>query len=249
MSPRRRGTGRARPMDREVSGTGRPARAGLVAVVFVAGLAAGCGGHSSKTTGPTTASGANARVTAIGDSITAGKAPTAPYPPRLETLLRRRNPDAHVINRGVGGQTTAGGLDTMATALPVDQSGFVVILEGTNDVNVGIHPAESAGNLRQMVSLARRNAAVPVLATIPPQLGPRSDFMPGVIALNDAIRRVAAEENVVLADVFAAIPDESYMTSDGFHPNDQGEMAIAVVFESALVRAGYPTARLVARTR
>jgi acyl-CoA thioesterase-1 len=228
---------------------GQAARIGVVTVVFVAGLAAGCGGHSSKTTGPTTAGSSNARVTAIGDSITAGKPPTVPYPPRLEALLRRRNPEAEVINRGMGGQTTAGLRDTLALALGVDRPGFVVLLAGTNDVNVGTPAAESAGNLREMVVLAKRSRVVPVLATIPPQFGDRIGALPAVVALNDAIRRVAAEEHVVLADVFAAIPDAGYMTSDGFHPNDQGELAIAVVFDAALARAGYPTARLVARNR
>ncbi len=209
-------------------------------VVSLALVAAGCGGHGSRTTGPT---GTSARVATIGDSITAGKAPVVPYPPRLEALLRRRNPGAEVINRGVGGQTTSGGRETLAFSLANDRPGFVLIMEGTNDVNVGVPAGEAGGNLRQMVRLAKRSGVVPVLATIPREFGARSVFTVDVIALNDEIRRVAAEERVVLADVFQALPDESYITSDGFHPNDQGEMAIAVAFDAALAQAGYPAAQ------
>lgn len=214
--------------------------------VFLALVAAGCGGHGSTTTGPTADS---ARVATIGDSITAGKPPVVPYPPRLDLLLRRRNPGAEVIDRGVGGQTTSGGRGTLASSLATDHPGFVLIMEGTNDVNVGVPPSEAGGNLRQMVQSAKASGVVPVLATIPPQFGPRSDFMPAVIALNDEIRRVAGEEHVVLADIFRALPDESFMTDDGFHPNDQGQTAIVVAFDAALARAGYPAARLIARHR
>lgn len=218
----------------------------LYLIVVVALVAAGCGGHGSQMTGST---GPNARVAAIGDSITAGKPPVVPYPPRLEALLRRRNPGAEVIDRGVAGQTTAGGRETLASSLATDHPGFVLIMEGTNDVNVGVPASEAGGNLLQMVRQAKVSGAVPVLGTIPPQFGPRRDFMPAVIALNDEIRRVAGEEHVVLADIFRALPDESFITDDGFHPNDQGQTAIVVAFDAALARAGYPAAQASQRRR
>lgn len=223
----------------------------------VALLAAGCGGggHSSNVTTPTTgpatgpaAAAVSARVVTIGDSITGGKTPVVPYPPRLEALLKRRNPQAVVINRGVAGQIAPDGAQTLGTSLTQDHPGWVLIMEGTNDVNLGHSPVQTASSLQEMVRLARTFVAVPILATIPPQFGPQAGVEAAVVALNDEIRRVASQERVTLADVFRALPDESFFTDDGFHPNDKGQTAIAAVFDAALASAGYPTT-LVARRR
>ncbi len=221
-----------------------------VAVAFVA--MAGCGGgggQGSSVTGPTTVSsvGVSARVSTIGDSITAGKDPVVPYPPRLQTSLRSRNPRAVVINRGVPGQTVGEGLQTLAMALSLDQPGFVLIMEGTNDVNLGHAPTQTASFLQQMLQLAKQAGAVPILATIPAQFGPRADAETGVVALNAEIRRVASQERVTLADVFGSLPDESFFTDDGFHPNDKGQAAIAATFDAALAASGYPTTLLAHR--
>lgn len=217
-------------------------RIGLLALVI-----AGCGGGGDGGSQVTTATSDNPRVVAIGDSITAGTG-EVPYPTRLEGALRARNPNARVNNRGQGGQLTAGGLNTLNHALGADQPGFVTILEGTNDITAGL-PADSiAETLRQMVQTARAGGAVPVLGTLPGQFGERAGFMDRVLEVNDRIRQVASQERVVLADVFAAVPDAGFF-SDGLHPNNQGAAAIADAFDGALARAGYPAAQLARRRR
>jgi acyl-CoA thioesterase I len=230
--------------------------------VCVAFVAAGCGGggHGSEVAGPGSVAGAgpvtgsagaliSARVVTIGDSITGGKAPVVPYPPRLEALLKRRNPQAVVLNRGVPGQIAPEGVQTLTTSLSQDQPGWVLIMEGTNDVNAGHSATQTAGSLQQMVQLAKQSVVVPILATIPPQFGLQAGVESAVVALNDEIRRVAAQERVTLADVFQALPDESFFTDDGFHPNDKGQTAVASVFDAALARAGYPAALASRRRR
>lgn len=224
---------------------------GLLALVILGG----CGGNGGRTTSPTPTEPVNfgendpARVTAIGDSITEGTdGGGTPYPARLEGLLRGRNPRARVNNRGAGGQTTPGGLSTVSHALVADRPGFLLIMEGTNDVRTGMSLSEAAGNLREMVRRAKANFTVPILATVPPQIGESSRFQDATVALNGMIRQIATEERVTLADVFAAFPDPSFLQSDGLHPTDKGNQAIAMVFDAALMRAGYPTGQ-VARTR
>ncbi|MBI4010723.1 MAG: SGNH/GDSL hydrolase family protein [Candidatus Rokubacteria bacterium] len=187
------------------------------------------------------------RLTAIGDSITEGTG-ERPWPARLEGRLRGRNGQARVNNRGVGGQTTSAGLGTLSHALVADHPGFILILEGTNDIRTGVGAGTAADTLREMVRRAKDNHTVPILATIPPQFGESRGFMDGVNALNPLIRQVAADEQVTLAEVFAALPDESFF-SDGLHPNDKGAEAIAGAFDEALAKAGFPTAQVARRRR
>jgi len=230
------------------------------ALVTLAFATAACGGRGGRTTGPTPISmdfGSNipSRVTAIGDSITAGvvlshnETGDPPYPPRLQNLLRARNPQAQVINRGAGGQRTDGGLATVDFALAADRPGFMTIMEGTNDVRQFVPETIAAANLREMVRRAKANKTVPILATIPRQLGSSTFFADGVVVLNSMIRQIASQENVILADVFAALPDETFFLSDGFHPSSRGNDAIAVTFNSALLVAGYPAAVLARRPK
>jgi lysophospholipase L1-like esterase len=210
-------------------------------------VVAACGGGGGGSSGIVSASTDNPRVTAIGDSITAGSG-ELPYPRRLEAALRARNPEARVSNRGQGGQQTSGGIGTLSHALAVDAPGFVTILEGTNDITAGASAEHIAENLRQMVHLALGGGAVPVLGTLPPQFGARARFLDRVVEVNARIREVAAQERVALADVFQAVPDASFF-SDGLHPNNAGAAAIAATFEAALTRAGYPAAMLARRRR
>lgn len=218
--------------------------------------ATACGGRGSSTTSPTVAIdfGQNipSKVTAIGDSITSGVpglTPGPPYPSLLQQMLRSVNPQAQVINRGVGGQRTDQGLGTVDFALATDHPGFMTIMEGTNDVRQFVPLDQAAANLRQMVRDAKANKTVPILATIPREVGAASFFEDDVVALNVLIRQVASQENVTLADVFAALPDETYFVNDGFHPSSKGADAIATTFDGALLRAGYPIAQFARRAR
>ncbi|MGH7265882.1 MAG: SGNH/GDSL hydrolase family protein [Candidatus Rokuibacteriota bacterium] len=227
---------------------GRPSTCGrLLRFALLALVATACGGGNGGAGGIVTATSTNPRVTAIGDSITAGMG-EVPYPRRLETALRRRNPEARVNNRGQGGQQTSGGIGTLTHALATDAPGFVTILEGTNDITAGASAEQIAENLRHMVQLAVGSGVVPVLGTLPPQFGARARFMDRVVEVNARIREVAAQERVALADVFQALPDASFF-SDGLHPNNQGSGAIAEAFDAALARAGYPAAMLARRRR
>jgi lysophospholipase L1-like esterase len=225
----------------------REGAAGLLSIGLLTLVVGGCGGGGSHT-GPSVVASDNPRVSAIGDSITAGsRAGQRPYPVLLQALLRGRNRDALVVNRGVGGQKTGAGIGSVQQALDADNPGFVLIMEGSNDVD-GERPTDvTVENLRTMVMLVKNHGSVAVLGTIPPQVGPRAGFMGTVIELNDKIRRLSGEQRVTLADVFAALPDASFMDGDGLHPNDRGDAAIAATFDAALSQAGYPTARLIAR--
>lgn len=239
------------------------ARAGwtLVAVLAVAPVVGGCGGGGG-TTGPSAGDtrvpttfdfGANdsRRVTAFGDSITAGElglrrrnavVTSSNYPNILQSMLKGLDPAWRVINRGVGGETTPDGLTRLPGVIAADRPGFVLIMEGTNDVDRGTDAGVVVGTLQAMVDAAQRNHTIPLIGTIPPNF--RND--PGAQALiaqaNPTIRSMAKARGITLAEIFDGMNDRSLFGSpelgidDPLHPNERGYAVMAGIWFDAIQR-------------
>ena len=93
------------------------------------------------------------RIVAFGDSLTAGYGlPTeAAFPERLQAWLRSHGLDAEVVNAGVSGDTTAGGLARLDWTLA--QPADAVLLEfGANDELRGLDPKAAFDNLDQILT-------------------------------------------------------------------------------------------------
>src|SRR5690348_10421325 len=88
----------------------------------------------------------------FGDSLTAGYglAPDQAFPPRLQAALHRQGIEARVVNAGVSGDTTAGGLARLDWAL-ADKPDLVILALGANDALRGIDPAAVRSNLDKML--------------------------------------------------------------------------------------------------
>lgn len=105
-------------------------------------------------------------VLALGDSLFAGYglAPGQSYPAQLEAALKARGIPARIVNAGVSGDTTSGGLtraDFVLKSMPKPPA-LVIISLGGNDMLRGVPPAETRKNLDTL--LAKFKAAkVPVL--------------------------------------------------------------------------------------
>ena len=105
-------------------------------------------------------------ILALGDSLFAGYglAPGQSYPAHLEAALKARGIPARIVNAGVSGDTTSGGLtrvDFVLKSMPKPPA-LVIISLGGNDMLRGVPPAETRKNLEAM--LAKFKAAkVPVL--------------------------------------------------------------------------------------
>jgi acyl-CoA thioesterase-1 len=109
--------------------------------------------HSSKLVAAVliTAGAAQAEtvtVAALGDSLTAGYglAQGDGFVPRLEAWLQAQGADVEVVNAGVSGDTTAGGLSRVNWTLTPDVDAMIVTLGG-NDYLRGLDPAVSRANL------------------------------------------------------------------------------------------------------
>lgn len=106
------------------------------------------------------------RIVALGDSLFAGYGlePGQSYPARLETALRGRGINARIMNAGVSGDTTAGGLqrlDFTLNSLPRPPA-LVIISLGGNDMLRGLPPEQTRANLEAILGKLKAKK-VPVL--------------------------------------------------------------------------------------
>ena len=101
-------------------------------------------------------------LAALGDSLTQGYGLPQEdgFVPQLEAWLRAQGADVVVINAGVSGDTTAGGLARVDWTLTPEVDAMIVALGG-NDFLRGIDPANSRANLRGILEVAQaRDVAV-----------------------------------------------------------------------------------------
>ncbi len=167
------------------------------------------------------------RIVAFGNSLTAGLgvAPDQAYPAHLQRQLDAAGYRYAVVNAGVSGETTAGGLRRLPWILKSRPS--LVILElGANDALRGQPLSAIESNLRAIIEGLREGGAVVVLAgmKIPPNYG--ADYTTGFAAL---FARVAREQAVTLIPFFledvAAQADLNQ--ADGIHPTGDGYRLVA----------------------
>ena len=172
------------------------------------------------------AEAAELRLLALGDSLTAGYGlpQEDAFPARLQQALAERGYAVEVLNGGVSGDTTAGGLARLDWAL-ADQPDAVLLELGSNDGLRGIDPASTRENLAAI--LDRLTAAgVPTLIAgmyAPPNLGPEYGE-----AFNAIYPDLAERYDAPLYDFFlegvAAVPELNQL--DGIHPNADGVKVI-----------------------
>ena len=167
------------------------------------------------------------------------------YPARLEDMLQTAGIPAEVINRGVGGEDTTEGVERIDQVLDSLDADVMLLMEGTNDVSLGISVETTRFNLNQMAQKAAARGVTTVHATVIPRT-PDANLGDGdnVITqrLNWQIRELAYNRGRELADpfeVFRSIPNvfaEYYSPgSDAVgHPNPAGFELLAEIFFDVL---------------
>jgi len=102
-------------------------------------------------------------IAALGDSLTAGYglAQDDGFVPQLEVWLQEQGADVEIMNAGVSGDTTAGGLSRVVWTLTPEVDAMIVTLGG-NDYLRGLDPAVSRANLDGILS-AGQEAGVEML--------------------------------------------------------------------------------------
>ena len=183
------------------------------------------------------------RIVALGDSLTHGYGlpPAEGFVPQLEAWLRANGePEATVVNAGVSGDTTAGGLARLEWSL-ADGADALIVALGGNDFLRGLDPASSRANLDAILTQADARG-LPVLLSgmrAPGNYGP--DFKQAF----DAMYPDLAKKHGALYDPFfleGVTEDRTLWQDDGIHPNAAG---VAVI----VARIGPKVLELAARAR
>jgi lysophospholipase L1-like esterase len=210
-------------------------------------------------------------VVALGDSITDGNRPVAgalhSWPEQLARRLAARGGRMRyaVSNAGISGNRllqpgvapemgSAGLARLDRDVLRIDGLGYVVLLEGTNDIGVSGHtlfgdnPAVTVDDLvagyRQVIGRAHARGARVIVGTILPFGGSPSHSSPEKEALRQQVNRwirTSGEPDGV-ADFDAALRDaadparmqERFDSGDHLHPNEAGSLAMGDAFDLAL---------------
>ena len=114
-------------------------------------------------------------IAALGDSLTQGYglAPEDGFVPQLETWLTEQGADVTLINAGVSGDTTAGGLSRIDWTLTPDVDAVIVALGG-NDVLRGLSPEQAKSNIDGILAKIASQGLPVLLAGIdaPSNFGP-----------------------------------------------------------------------------
>jgi acyl-CoA thioesterase-1 len=216
------------------------------ALVFLTLMASGCSGPApvpvANDIDPTQPGGMTAPamtgVVILGDSLTAGLGVLVEesFPSRLQDLFVAEGyGEVEIINAGVSGDTTAGGLRRIDEVLTPDVRVVVVALGG-NDALRGLSVSQTRTNLTGIIEKSLAAGAAVLLTGMegPTNLGEdyRTNF-------RNAFHEIAAQFRgrirfvPFLLEGVAGIP--ALNQPDGIHPNAEGAQKIAELL--------YPTIR------
>ena len=192
---------------------------------------------------------AETTILALGDSLTQGYGLPQEdgFVPQLQAWLRAQGHEVTVVNGGVSGDTTRGGLSRVDWSLTDDVDAMLVTLGG-NDVLRGLDPAESRKNLKGILA-AGQDKGVEMLVI---GLTASGNYGPDYKAAFDAMYPDLAEEYDALYEpsFFTGLMGDSgdpsaalqYMQADGIHPKAEGVARI-------VAQVGPRVEELIARTQ
>jgi acyl-CoA thioesterase I len=166
-------------------------------------------------------------IAALGDSLTAGLGVAADeaYPARLEARLAREGYAYRMVNAGVSGDTTAGGLRRVDWVLRAKPE-IVIVALGANDGLRAQNPQATRDNLAAIVKRLQAAGARVLLAgmRLPPNYG--AEYTQAFQAVFPEVARGAGVAFMpFLLDGVAA--DPRLNQPDGIHPTAAGHQVIA----------------------
>lgn len=182
------------------------------------------------------------RIVVLGESLTSGHgiSKSLSFPAILQEMAEEQALSWVVVNHGVSGETSAGGLRRVDAALRGDVKLLVLAL-GVNDGLRGIPVPQVKANLSAIIRCATARQ-IPVLLC-------RMEALPFygaayVSAFRNMYDELAAEHDVALAPFIltGVLGNSSLMQRDLIHPNPAGARAIARALwphvQAALARSG-----------
>lgn len=181
------------------------------------------------------------RLAALGDSLTQGYGlpQDQGLVPQLQDWLRTAGHDVIVINAGVSGDTTAGGLSRLDWTLAEEPDAMIVALGG-NDLLRGIDPGTSRANLDAILTRLDAEGVPAMLVGLPAPGNYGPDFQQQFQAMYPDLADIHGA--ALYPDLLAPIADKyatgaSYgdlMQDDHLHPSAAGVAAIVAAMGPAV---------------
>jgi acyl-CoA thioesterase I len=214
----------------------------LTLLLLILTLTAACGRNSSQNVrsapAPSPVAAASPaqslpKIVAFGDSLTAGLGLTAAesYPSILQKRLEADGFRYEVVNAGVSGDTSAGGVRRIDWALEGDVR-FLILELGANDFLRGQPVSEMKKNLGQIIERVKARGVKVLLAGMYAPTNTGADYQREV---QSAFQSLAKEYGVPLIPFFLdrVAGVESLNQGDGIHPNAEGTKIVAeTVYQS-----------------
>lgn len=210
-------------------------------ILFLLVLATGCHNSQTEESSPLETKPAVEvtkqkvrKIVAFGNSLTAGLGLPLPqsYPAILQKLLEADGFSYEVVNAGVSGDTTAGGLRRLEWSLEGDVE-FVIIELGGNDILRGQPISVMKENLAGMIEKAQSKGIRVLLAGMeaPTNAGP--EYREEV---HTAYDELAKQYDVIFIPFFLKdlIGKEGVIQEDGTHPTAEGSRILAETVYSHL---------------
>lgn len=175
-------------------------------------------------------------LVAFGDSLTQGYGlPDGDgIVPQLQAWLTAKGADVTVMNAGVSGDTTAGGLSRIAWTLTPEVDAIIVTLGG-NDLLRGIDPAETRRNLDGILTETKARSLPTLLV---PMVAPGNFGADYKTAFDALYPDLATQHGATLAQPFFApltggsqdpAAMRPWLQADGIHPNKEGVAKVVEV--------------------
>lgn len=161
-------------------------------------------------------------IIAFGDSLTAGYGlePSKAFPVQLEAALKAKGKNVRIVNAGVSGDTTTGGVERLEWTL--SEGADAVILElGANDALRGIDPAKARANLDAMLSTISSKKLDTLLAGMIAPSNWGSDYQK---AFDTMYPQLAEKHGALLYPFFldGVAMNRALILDDGLHPKAEG---------------------------
>ena len=168
------------------------------------------------------------KIVALGDSLTAGyQLPeSAAFPSQLARALQAKGHKVEIVNAGVSGDTTSGGLARLDWSVP-DGTDAVIVELGANDMLRAVDPKVARAALDQIVSRLKKRGIQVLLCGMKAAKNLGQDYER---AFNAIYPELAAAHGVLLYPFFldGIAADPKLNQRDGLHPTAAGVEAIVM---------------------
>ncbi len=168
------------------------------------------------------------KIVAFGDSLTAGLGIglDEAYPAVLQELLDDEGYAYEVVNAGVSGDTSAGGVRRLDWVLDGRNVEVLILALGANDGLRGLPPSEMKKNLADIIGRAKSRSIKVLLAGFEAPPDARDRYLQEFVSV---FPELAREHEVALLPSFlqdvAGVSE--LIQEDGNHPNVKGARVVA----------------------